>query len=1022
MRRITLLGICSIFVALVSSFEVQATEFEGRYTRNIKDYEVLVPRKVDQNGTFLSYSLPHFYERDMRMRRKRESVNDSDKVYYSLTFNGESHHVEMWPTHDIISPGLAIEERGPGATLDVDKISIRPAKSLHCHYTGRVKGYNASRVAMSVCSGMSGYLKTNQGNYFIEPMEGQQPQPDGQHVHAVYKISEASAKAYGTDSWEKGWRERLRSEYRQGRGAHDNKKADAKLSTSSKHHYLEILVVADKSFLDYHNNTDTETYILTIMNMAADYYHDASVGNLLDIVVVRIIYLHNQEEEVDLVINQDADASLSSFCKWQTTVNPQDEAHPNHHDIAVLLTRLDICTDNMSDCGLLGLAYTAQACNPNLSCAICEDTGLLLGVTVAHEIGHIMGCEHDDGVHSNCTPMADEVNAYVMSADVQMATSGWSSCSRAFMQEFLENGLGDCLLDEPQDHNFRLPQIPPGVMYDANYQCAQEFKSPDVVSCDMGPETNCKELYCEHKPNKCASYKQPPADGTQCAANMWCYDQKCVPIGQRQRARNGEWGSWGSWSTCSRTCGAGITFRQRDCNNPAPLHRGRYCLGERRQYDVCNINPCDPEAANFREQQCSEHDNDEGHWTPFLSTESQSVCKLMCKNDAGMIKTVAPRVKDGTPCRPGSNDLCAAGQCRTVGCDWLLGSDAVDDRCGVCKGNGTECIIVEDTFMETGNDYVKIATIPSGSRKIYVEEMKPSANTLALGAEDNVTFYLNGNYKEDIDRQFHVAGTIGYYFHPEYDLEKIVIVGPTTSNLLLYACFFGDPNPGIKYRYAVQNDTQISGYIPKYHWELADWNECNWPCGGGTQDSEPRCVEERIGTVSSSFCQLADKPKVMSRPCNQQPCNARWSVGKWGECNGCLFRTGYRTRSVQCVHESPNQDQKTITNEKECKDKKPLTWELCNNTRPCRNYTAQTSPPGRPRSVGRKQLRKKTWPRIHASAEDGILGWQQRITKRCNVTSKIKKRRQNCERCKPSTDVSHGRGASSGNNEEKGLV
>jgi len=218
---------------------------------------------------------------------------------------------------------------------------------------------------------------------------------------------------------------------------------------------------------------------------------------------------------------------------------------------------------------------------------------------------------------------------------------------------------------------------------------------------------------------------------------------------------------------------------------------------------VCKSNPCDPKAATFREQQCSQHDNDEQQWTPFLSTEPQDVCKLQCKNEAGIIKILAQAVKDGTPCRPGTKDMCVAGRCRIVGCDWVLGSDAVGDRCGVCQGNGTECAIVEETFKETGADYVKITTIPTGSTKISIEEMKPSANTLALGAEDGQTFYLNGNYTKESDREFHVAGTVGYYFHLEDNLEKIIIAGPTTSNLLLYACFFGDPNPGITYKYVV---------------------------------------------------------------------------------------------------------------------------------------------------------------------------------------------------------------------------
>lgn len=63
----------------------------------------------------------------------------------------------------------------------------------------------------------------------------------------------------------------------------------------------------------------------------------------MDVVVVRIIYLDKEEEEIDLAINPDADATLASFCKWQEKINPKDISNPNHHDIAVLLTRFVNC-------------------------------------------------------------------------------------------------------------------------------------------------------------------------------------------------------------------------------------------------------------------------------------------------------------------------------------------------------------------------------------------------------------------------------------------------------------------------------------------------------------------------------------------------------------------------------------------------------------------------------------------------------------------------------------------------------
>ena len=33
-----------------------------------------------------------------------------------------------------------------------------------------------------------------------------------------------------------------------------------------------------------------------------------------------------------------------------------------------------------------------------------------------------------------------------------------------------------------------------------------------------------------------------------------------------------------------------------------------------------------------------------------------------------------------------------------VGCDWTVDSDAVEDRCGVCRGDGSQCDTVSGTY------------------------------------------------------------------------------------------------------------------------------------------------------------------------------------------------------------------------------------------------------------------------------------------------------------------------------------
>ena len=48
----------------------------------------------------------------------------------------------------------------------------------------------------------------------------------------------------------------------------------------------------------------------------------------------------------------------------------------------------------------------------------------------------------------------------------------------------------------------------------------------------------------------------------------WCFKGECVLIGERPEAINGQWGEWAEWTTCTRTCGAGVSTSQRHCDNP----------------------------------------------------------------------------------------------------------------------------------------------------------------------------------------------------------------------------------------------------------------------------------------------------------------------------------------------------------------------------------------------------------------------------------------------------------------------
>ncbi len=65
-----------------------------------------------------------------------------------------------------------------------------------------------------------------------------------------------------------------------------------------------------------------------------------------------------------------------------------------------------------------------------------------------------------------------------------------------------------------------------------------------------------------------------------------------LPSSLSQASNHGSWSSWGPWGACSRTCGGGVQFAQRLCNNPPPRNNGRYCTGKRAIYRSCSVTPC----------------------------------------------------------------------------------------------------------------------------------------------------------------------------------------------------------------------------------------------------------------------------------------------------------------------------------------------------------------------------------------------------------------------------------------------
>uniref|UniRef100_A0A8B9KIY0 ADAMTS/ADAMTS-like Spacer 1 domain-containing protein n=1 Tax=Astyanax mexicanus TaxID=7994 RepID=A0A8B9KIY0_ASTMX len=126
---------------------------------------------------------------------------------------------------------------------------------------------------------------------------------------------------------------------------------------------------------------------------------------------------------------------------------------------------------------------------------------------------------------------------------------------------------------------------------------------------------------------------------------------------------------------------------------------------------------------------------------------------------------------------------------QSEGCDGVLGSGLVRDRCGVCGGGDGSCERVTGSFENSSVPlgYHKIMDIPPGATAINITERRQSPNYLALRSGTGQSV-VNGRWAVDPPGEYEAGGTTFVYSRPRGDEkgETLSAAGPTTTQLQLY--------------------------------------------------------------------------------------------------------------------------------------------------------------------------------------------------------------------------------------------
>ncbi|KAG1925972.1 thrombospondin type-1 domain-containing protein [Pimephales promelas] len=410
---------------------------------------------------------------------------------------------------------------------------------------------------------------------------------------------------------------------------------------------------------------------------------------------------------------------------------------------------------------------------------------------------------------------------------------------------------------------------------------------------------------------------------------------------------------------------------ERDWRPPASARDYR-CAGGDREYRRCSLQACPGAPVDSRAEQCAAFNSQEFmgrvyDWEPFTEVGLEQQCELTCR-PVGYRFYVrqAERVRDGTPCANNTpNDVCVGGRCLSDGCDGVLGSGLVRDRCGVCGGGDGTCERITGSFLNTSFPlgYHKILDIPPGATAINITERRASPNYLALRSGTGQSV-VNGRWAVDPPGEYQAGGTTFLYSRPkagpheqgEERGETLTAPGPTTAQLQLYIIFHRQ-NPGIDYEYYIPVEKQRDGerevhrerergraalreissvsvpvenpVAPPPVVSSASSPPFSFPSSSSSSASD-RWPPERLRPQSSGPNRNARIPPRTDLPLDNQPA-FMWQRGALTECTATCGK-GSQYREIVCVNRHTEQE----VHERRCNSAtKPVAEEEPCNVHPC---------------------------------------------------------------------------------------